>query len=64
MGANQNSSAELGLCPTINLKILSSNFGQDRLAIDKLSAFRIELVTEAERRDCASKTTSEIDDKN
>jgi hypothetical protein len=49
MGANQNSSAELALCPTINPKVLSSNFGQDRLAIDKLSAFGTELVTEAER---------------
>jgi hypothetical protein len=49
MGANQNSSAELALCPTINPKVLSSNFGQDRLAIDKLSVFGTELVTEAER---------------
>jgi hypothetical protein len=38
--------------------------GQDRLAIDKLSALRTDLRTAAEIQNGVSKTTSEIDDKN
>jgi hypothetical protein len=38
--------------------------GQDRLAIDKLSAFRTGLVTATKARKGASKTTREINDKN
>jgi hypothetical protein len=63
MGANQNSYKELGLYPKINPKSISSN-SADRLAIDKLSAFGTGLGTTSEARNSASKTTSEIGDKN
>jgi hypothetical protein len=64
MRVNQNFSTELGLYPKINPKHLSSKLAQDRLAIDKLSAFETRLGTAAETRIDAGKTMSEIDNKN
>jgi hypothetical protein len=63
MGANQISSMELGLYPKIDPTPLSSN-GQDRIAIEKLSALRTGLGTAAETHSSASESTCKIDDKN
>jgi hypothetical protein len=63
MGANQNSSMKLGLYPKIDPTPLSSN-GQDRIAIEKLSALRTGLGTAAETHNSASESTCKIDDKN
>jgi hypothetical protein len=62
MGANQNSSREFDLYPEINPMPLF-HLGQDRLAIDKLSALRTKLGTTAETRLDANKNTCEIDNK-
>jgi hypothetical protein len=64
MGASQNSSRELSLYPKIKSDAPLFELGQDRLAIDKLSALKTGLGTAAKTRIGASKTMCEIDDEN
>jgi hypothetical protein len=64
MGANQNSSTELGLYPNTRFDVPLFQLSQDRTAIANLSAFGIGLGTATETWNGASKTTREINDKN
>jgi hypothetical protein len=63
MGANQNSSQEIDLYPKINLKF-SLLIRPRPPSYYKLSAFKIGLGTTTKTQNGASKTTSEINDKN
>jgi hypothetical protein len=69
MGADQNFSQELDLCPKSNPTPHSSNsaktvykLGQDRLAIDELSTLRTGLGIIAETQINADKNMCKIDD--
>jgi hypothetical protein len=64
MGANQNSSEELGLYPRIHS--MSSLLTRQRpyITIGKLSALETGLGTAVKTQNSASKTTRKIDDKN